>query len=37
MAEAVTSMVRAGGDIVITYAAADLAAWIAEERGSATR
>jgi porphobilinogen synthase len=37
MAEAVTSMVRAGGDIVITYAAADLAAWIDEERGSTTR
>ncbi len=37
MTEAVTSMARAGGDIVITYAAADLAAWIAEERGSATR
>jgi porphobilinogen synthase len=36
MTEAVLSMVRAGGDIVITYAAADLAAWIAEERGSGT-
>ncbi|HEV8402564.1 MAG TPA: porphobilinogen synthase [Candidatus Limnocylindrales bacterium] len=35
MTEAVTSMVRAGADIVITYAAADVAAWIAEERGSA--
>jgi porphobilinogen synthase len=34
MTEAVVSMVRAGGDIVITYAAADLAAWITEERGS---
>ncbi len=37
MTEAVVSMVRAGGDIVITYAAADLAAWIAEERGSRMR
>ena len=27
--EAVTSIVRAGADIVITYAAADLAAWLA--------
>jgi porphobilinogen synthase len=37
MTEAVTSMVRAGADIVITYAAADLARWIAEERaGGAT-
>jgi porphobilinogen synthase len=32
--EAVTSMARAGADIVITYAAADLAGWIVEERGS---
>jgi porphobilinogen synthase len=31
--EAVTSIVRAGAGIVITYAAADLASWIAEERG----
>jgi porphobilinogen synthase len=28
--EAVTSIVRAGADIVITYAAADLAAWLRE-------
>jgi porphobilinogen synthase len=32
MTEAVTSIARAGAAIVITYAAADLAAWIAEER-----
>ena len=32
MTEAVVSMVRAGADLVITYAAADLAAWIAAER-----
>ncbi len=32
MIESVTAMVRAGADIVITYAAADLAGWIAEER-----
>jgi porphobilinogen synthase len=32
MTEAVTSIVRAGAGIVITYAAADLARWIAEER-----
>jgi len=32
MTEAVTSIVRAGASIVITYAAADLAAWIREER-----
>ena len=37
MTEAVVSMVRAGADIVITYAAADLAAWIAEERSSRSR
>jgi porphobilinogen synthase len=37
MTEAVTSMVRAGAGIVITYAAADLAAWIDEERGSRGR
>ena len=30
--ESVTSIARAGADIVITYGAADLAAWIAEER-----
>jgi porphobilinogen synthase len=34
MTEAVVSMVRAGADMVITYAAADLATWIYEERGS---
>jgi porphobilinogen synthase len=32
MTEAVTAIVRAGAGIVITYAAADLATWIAEER-----
>jgi len=32
MTEAVTSIVRAGASFVITYAAADLAAWIREER-----
>ncbi len=32
MTEAVTSMVRAGADMVITYAAVDLAGWIAAER-----
>jgi porphobilinogen synthase len=32
MTESVVSMVRAGADIVITYAAADLATWIAAER-----
>jgi porphobilinogen synthase len=37
MTEAVTSMVRAGADLVITYAAADLAGWIDEERGSRGR
>ncbi len=35
MTESVTSMARAGADIVITYAAADLARWIAEERAAA--
>jgi porphobilinogen synthase len=30
--EAVTGIVRAGAGIVITYAAADLARWIAEDR-----
>jgi porphobilinogen synthase len=34
MTEAVTSIVRAGAGIVITYAAADLARWIAEEWGA---
>jgi porphobilinogen synthase len=32
MTEAVTAMVRAGAGIVITYAAADRAAWLREER-----
>jgi porphobilinogen synthase len=32
MTEAVTAIVRAGAGIVITYAAADLAAWIRDER-----
>jgi porphobilinogen synthase len=32
MTEAVTAVVRAGARIVITYAAADLAAWLREER-----
>ncbi|HLO35276.1 MAG TPA: porphobilinogen synthase, partial [Candidatus Deferrimicrobium sp.] len=32
MTEAVTAMVRAGAGIVITYAAADLATWIREDR-----
>jgi len=32
MTEAVTGIVRAGAGIVITYAAADLATWIREER-----
>ena len=32
MTEAVTAIVRAGAGIVITYAAADLATWIADER-----
>jgi len=32
MTEAVTSIVRAGAGIVITYAAADLARWIREDR-----
>jgi porphobilinogen synthase len=30
--ESVTSIARAGADIVITYGAADLASWIAGER-----
>ena len=29
--EAVTSLVRAGADLVLTYAALDLADWIASE------
>jgi porphobilinogen synthase len=37
MTEAVTSMVRAGADLVITYAAADLAGWIDDARGSRGR
>ncbi len=37
MLESVTSMVRAGAGIVITYAAAELARWIAEERGGVAR
>jgi porphobilinogen synthase len=32
MTEAVTAIVRAGAGIVITYAAADLASWLREER-----
>jgi porphobilinogen synthase len=32
MTEAVTAMVRAGAGIVITYAAADLATWIRDDR-----
>ncbi|MEA2609559.1 MAG: porphobilinogen synthase, partial [Chloroflexota bacterium] len=32
MIEAVTAIVRAGAGIVITYAAADLASWLREER-----
>jgi len=32
LTESVVSIVRAGADIVITYGAADLAGWIAEER-----
>ena len=32
MTEAVTGIVRAGAGIVITYAAADLATWLLEER-----
>jgi porphobilinogen synthase len=32
LTESVTSIVRAGADIVITYGAADLATWIHEER-----
>jgi porphobilinogen synthase len=32
MLEALTSIVRAGADVVITYAAADVARWIGEDR-----
>jgi porphobilinogen synthase len=32
MTEAVTAIVRAGAGIVITYAAADLATWLREDR-----
>jgi porphobilinogen synthase len=32
MLEALTSIARAGADIVITYAAADVARWIGEDR-----
>ena len=35
MMESVTSIVRAGADIVITYGAADLARWIVQERAPA--
>jgi porphobilinogen synthase len=34
MTEAVTAIVRAGAQTVITYAAADLATWLREERGA---
>jgi porphobilinogen synthase len=37
LTEAITSIVRAGAGIVITYAAADLAGWLAEERGGGAR
>ncbi len=37
MHEAVTSIVRAGASIVLTYAAADLARWIGEDRGTGPR
>ena len=33
MTEAVTAIVRAGAGIVVTYAAADLAIWLREDRG----
>jgi porphobilinogen synthase len=32
LTESVTSIVRAGADIVVTYAAAELASWIREDR-----
>jgi porphobilinogen synthase len=35
MTESVQAMARAGADIVITYAAADLATWIAEDHAAA--
>jgi len=35
--ESVTSIVRAGAGIVLTYAAADLARWIAEDRAAVSR
>ena len=35
LTESVTSIARAGADIIVTYGAADLARWIAEERGGA--
>ena len=37
LTESVTSIVRAGADIVITYGAGDLARWIADERVPAAR
>jgi porphobilinogen synthase len=37
MTEAVTSIVRAGAGIVLTYAALDLARWIAEDRAAGPR
>jgi porphobilinogen synthase len=37
MTEALISIVRAGAGIVVTYAAADLARWIAEDREGARR
>jgi porphobilinogen synthase len=36
MLESITSMVRAGAGIVITYAAGAVAGWIAEERAEGT-
>jgi len=32
MLEAITSIVRAGAGIVLTYAAADIATWLREDR-----
>jgi porphobilinogen synthase len=37
MTEALTSIVRAGAGIVLTYAAGDLARWIAEDRSAGPR
>jgi porphobilinogen synthase len=37
MLESLTSIVRAGAGIVITYGAADVARWIADERDGAMR